>query len=362
MKIAYGIMGEGRGHAARLLTIGPRLQAELLIFAGGDAYDFLTRIDLSGFVQKVEIVKIPTFGFRYSGAKISFFKTLIANIPKYFDIKLHNTLFKKWGLFEKNTQFVEDRINLFQPNLIISDGEPYISHIKRKVQFISLDRFAKIAFCESSISSPISYRIKKALEVWTYKQLLAKPAYIITTSFYEVAPKKKMEKLMFAVGPIFREEVVAAKPSQGNHVVVYATNAYVYTKPFFKTLQNLSRKIYCYGSSQKGIRGNIEFCEFDTNQFTEHLTSCAYVISTAGNMLLSELRYLKKRALLFKTASLEQQENILYASKIGFARQIEFTRALSEKEVEKHLLYLHASDSTKDNSDLIVEKILSFLK
>lgn len=360
MKVAYGIMGEGRGHAARLLTIGPKLGAELLIFAGGDAYKFLQSIDLTVFGEEVEVVEIPTFGFRYQGSKISFLKTPLANLPKLLDLKLHKIAFLKAGIVARNTQRIEDKINSFNPSLILSDGEPYVGHIRRKVPLISFDRFAKIAFCEPSVPMTRNHKFKRWVNISTYKQLLANPDYIITSSFYDAVPQKKMEQKVSSFGPIFRKEVLDEKSEEGNHVVVYATNPYIYTEAFFKTLHNIDRKVFCYGSGQEGQSVNITFCSLGPTHFAEHIRTCAYVISTPGNMLLSELRYLKKRVLLVKTDSLEQRENILYAAKLGFGSQISFEKVFSHWEVESQVKKLRPSDSVSDNADRIVEKILSF--
>ena len=40
MRIAYGVMGYGRGHAMRTMSVLPALMAEheVTVFAGGDAY------------------------------------------------------------------------------------------------------------------------------------------------------------------------------------------------------------------------------------------------------------------------------------------------------------------------------------
>lgn len=360
MKVAYGIMGEGRGHAARLLTIGPKLNAQLLIFAGGDAYKFLTGIDLTVFGNQVEIVQIPTFGYRYQGSRISVLRTALANLPKLLDLKLHKLPFLKAGIIAKNTQKVQDRINHFNPSLIISDGEPYVNHIKRKVPLISFDRFAKMVFCESSVAMNFSHKFKRSLSIGTYKQLLASPDYLITSSFYDAAPLKEMKGKLSSFGPIFRREILNEKPLEEDHVVVYATNPYIYTDTFFKTLHNLDRKIYCYGSAREGELENITFCALEPTQFADHIRTCCYVISTPGNMLLSELRYLKKRVLLVKTDSLEQRENILYAAKMGFGSQISFENVLSKSLVEEQVAKLVPSDTVHDSADEIANKILSF--
>jgi len=56
MKIAYGVMGYGRGHAMRTSAVLPSLMQEhaITVYAGGDAYDVLSPL--------FPTVRIPTLG------------------------------------------------------------------------------------------------------------------------------------------------------------------------------------------------------------------------------------------------------------------------------------------------------------
>jgi len=61
MRIAYGVMGYGRGHAMRTGTVLPALMAEheITVFAGSDAYEVLA--------PQFPTVRIPTIGYAYNG-------------------------------------------------------------------------------------------------------------------------------------------------------------------------------------------------------------------------------------------------------------------------------------------------------
>ena len=60
MRIAYGVMGYGRGHAMRTMSVLPSLiaQHEVTVFAGGDAYEVLAPL--------FPTVRIPTIGYRHN--------------------------------------------------------------------------------------------------------------------------------------------------------------------------------------------------------------------------------------------------------------------------------------------------------
>ena len=60
MRIAYGVMGYGRGHAMRTMSVLPALMAEheVTVYAGGDAFEVLAPL--------FPTVRIPTIGYRYN--------------------------------------------------------------------------------------------------------------------------------------------------------------------------------------------------------------------------------------------------------------------------------------------------------
>src|SRR3546814_19093001 len=59
MRIAYGVMGYGRGHAMRTMAVLPALSRdhEITVFASGDAYEVLA--------PHFNPVRIPTIGYHY---------------------------------------------------------------------------------------------------------------------------------------------------------------------------------------------------------------------------------------------------------------------------------------------------------
>ena len=72
MKIAYGVMGYGRGHSTRARAVLPALMQEhdITVFAGGDAHDMLAR--------DFPTVRIPTLGYVYNSEGHASFPATIA--------------------------------------------------------------------------------------------------------------------------------------------------------------------------------------------------------------------------------------------------------------------------------------------
>ena len=60
MKIAYGVMGYGRGHAMRTSAVLPELmrEHEVTVFTSGDAYEVLA--------PNFPCVEIASIGYRYN--------------------------------------------------------------------------------------------------------------------------------------------------------------------------------------------------------------------------------------------------------------------------------------------------------
>lgn len=357
MKIAYSVMGEGRGHVSRLVSIAPLLDAELMIFAGGDAYKFLRSYNL--MEDQYKLVGIPTIKYTYGDGQIKFIRTVRNNLKYILDFKSYILLGYLNGFRNHSTtKLIEQKVNDFKPDLIVSDSEFFIQHIRRDVPLVSFDRYGKIAFCESTVETSVAHQIQRSLNNFSYKSMMGNVDKIITTSFYDAAPKEDYAGFVKSLGPIIRKEVRAVTPSEGDHVVVYATHKYIYTQRFLSELKKLKRKVYVYGSSLSGSSDNLEFCSINPEAFIEHISSSAYIVSTPGNMLLSEMGYLGKRMILLWTNPLEQRESALYGEKLGIGKIVN-PETVTAVEIEAKVALLNNFPRLKDCSHNVAEAIKS---
>ncbi len=358
MRIVYGLCGEGRGHCARFLAIAPLLDAEFLVFAGGDAYEFLDKQKNSAKAGiKAHFIEVPPLKFQYRNGKRDFLHTAVVFASTILKLKAH------WFYTNQTIAEVEQAVADFNPDFIVNDDEPFLFHIKRLPPLVQFNRFGKIADCHPApYRGSSSYALEKFINISIYRMLMHAPDYVITSSFYESEPLEKYKHKVTAVGPILRQNVLNQTVTDQGHVVVYATNPYVYTDALMEMIRDLPRKVYVYGSKETGISNNIEYCRLHSDKFVKHISSCAYAISTPGNMLLSEIRYLKKKILLLYTDSFEQRENIIWASSMGFAQQLNYKKPPSAAEVERTARSLKVPEGTKDNTKQVVEKILEICK
>ena len=82
MRIAYGVMGYGRGHAMRSLSVLPALmqEHEVTVFTANDAYEVLA--------PKFPTVRIPMIGYRYNErGGHSAYKTVMENLSPMADLE-----------------------------------------------------------------------------------------------------------------------------------------------------------------------------------------------------------------------------------------------------------------------------------
>lgn len=119
--------------------------------------------------------------------------------------------------------------------------------------------------------------------------------------------------------PILRESVIARKPSDEGHVVVYQSNS-VYTGLVDFLKKGTQRTCYVYGYSRtEGRDGNVIFMKKDENGFLDKLASCSYVIQGGSHTLMTEALYLGKPVLTLPLkAMVEQRYNAMYIESLGY--------------------------------------------
>ncbi len=357
MRIVYGIPGEGRGHVTRMLTLIAEIDAEFLILAGNDSYHYIKHNLNDKFKHKT--IQIPALKYSYKGGQVNLLKSVFSNLPKVIDFKSHYLNVKLGMMVNTETSRIQKVVDDFKPDLIISDSE-YVNHLRRDVPLVIIDNYSKIAFCEFDLKVSKSYMWKRNYNAKVYKSTVGNPDDIIATSFYNAPPLSAFKENVFSTGPIYRNDVLALEPSEGDHVIVYVTNPAIYVEKFLDALKGLDRRVFIYGHTKVGIEANLIFKTFNNIEFIKDLASCVYSITTPGSMLLSEILYFKKRGLLLKSKSLEQQENALFAEKMGFAQRID-ANDISSEEIESTISCCKKPLGLEDHKFEILNRLQKFL-
>lgn len=319
MRIAYGVMGYGRGHAMRTLSVLPALgrEHEITVFAGGDAYEVLA--------PRFPTVRIPTIGYQYSRAGThSLPKTVAHNFAPMRDL-----LFGGAG-----TEQVADAMRRCGTELVISDSEAWTHRVAQRLGLprISFDHVGIIAWCKPHF--PPDLWALGMRDGWGYRQLMGVPERILISSFYAAEPAYPQVRI---VGPMLRDEVLAAEPREGDYLLAYFNKGeHQYLPHVDRALRLLDCKVRVYGTGRRGEDENLSFRAPSVAGFVEDFAGCRAVLSTAGNQLIGEALHLGKPVLALPEAAFEQRLNAYMIERMGVGQRGELLR-LTPSDVDRFL-------------------------
>jgi len=337
-RIIYAACGEGMGHAIRTSVILDHLKNnnELMIFASGRAYDFLSK-------KFDDVYKIYGFNTVYENNAVNDKKTFIKamkHLPR--DVK-------------DNIKLLYGIANKFKPDIIISDFEFYSNVLSKiiRVPMISIDNMHVITHCKIDVPKKFS-RDKLKAEGVVRSFIMRPQKYLITSYFY---PEIKNKEKVSIFPPILREEILNLEPVKGDHILVYQTSTS--NLELLKILNGMDEKFILYGFNEDKVEENITFRKFNEDQFFKDLGTCKAVIANGGFTLISEAIYLKKPVLSIPVkGQFEQILNAIYLEKLGYG---EFHEELNKEMVEKFLENLHIYDESlksytqNGNKDILKE-------
>ena len=319
MRIAYGVMGYGRGHAMRARAVLPWLaqRHEVTVFAGGDAHEALA-VDYP-------TVRIPVIGYRYGDdGTVSVARTLAGNAAPVADLLGNGPRSRRL-----DAEFRQRGIDL-----VISDSDTWTHRAARRrgIPRIGFDHVGVIAYCKPHF--PPGLRTAGWRDARGYRAFMGEPDRILVSSFYPAEPKQGNTRV---VGPILREEVLRARPTDGEHLLVYLNKGrQQYRASLDRTLRLLEIPVRIYGAGAHGQRDNLSFCALDRARFLDDLASCRGLLSTAGNVLAGEAIHLGKPILALPENVFEQRLNAAIIERLGIGRQSGFD-TLTPSDVDRFL-------------------------
>ncbi len=326
MRILYGVVGEGMGHATRSRVLLEELsrEHEVHIVVSGRAQDYLAqRFD--------NVHKIWGLTIKYEGNSVRNLQTVLQNLKGAVT---------GWpGNIRKYFELVED----FKPDVVISDFESF-SYLFGKNHFlpvISVDNMQIINRCrhEDAVIGPYqdSFELSKSL---VKSKLPGCFHYLATTFFYPPVRKERTT----LVPSILRPEILAAKSEPGEHLLVYQTSTG--NEALLHVLQQTGIPCRVYGVKREikedFVDGNVVFRPFSEAGFIDDLRTCRGVIAGGGFTLMSEAVYLRKPMLSHPIEKqFEQVLNALYLEQLGYGMH---APVLSESVVEEFLRRIPACE------------------
>jgi len=276
-KIIYAVAGEGFGHSSRSHLIGQRL-----IDAGHDVMFVGSRKSLlylkQYFGQRVK--EIFGLSFVYLGGRIDKSETLKRNLLRLPEAD------------RKNEQLFRKHFEPFEPDLVISDFEPFSAWWawRNRVPFVSIDHEHMLTLCKLEHQAQ-NWFSRITASVVTECHYVGAVAYIIVNFFK--APLRIDSAIL--APPIVRPVVAALQPTQHEHILIYSTTGKGQSE-LRQILHKFSQhKFYVYGFDKSAKYKNCIFKKRSTEGFLADLAGARGVIASAGFSLISECIHLKKK-------------------------------------------------------------------
>lgn len=321
MRILYGVVGDGMGHATRSRVVLEHLLSRghiIHVVVSDRAFKFLSEV-FSGN-PSIVVHEIHGLRFTYRGKGIDKSETL------------KRTLKEIPAALTKNIEVYKELRSSFEPEVVFSDFESwaYVYGRHHKLPIISIDNQQVIDRCDhpadvTDDNCPGFVATRAGVNV----RLGRCYHYLAATFFFPpiIRPNTTL------IPPILRPEILAAKREPKEHLLVYqtaATNA-----DLIPLLQNIPGRVLVYGMGRTGQEGNVELRPFSQQAFVEDLRTARAVIAGGGFSLMCEAVHLHVPLLCVPLeGQWEQQLNARWLAKLGYGA---WTASLDEASVTQFL-------------------------
>ncbi len=327
MRILYGVVGEGMGHATRSKVTCEHLVAsghEVKIVVSGRAHAFLSKTFR-------DVVEIKGLTIKYVDNRMDRDGTLARNV------------LAAPGMLASNVNAYFAKVADFRPDAVISDFDSFAYFFAKRhgLPVVSIDNQQIISRCKlpkfAKQGVKVDYQMTKA---FVRAKLPACDHYVVTTFFYPPV-KPKFEKNTTLVPPILRKAILDAKKKArpGDHVLVYQTSTS--DTSLVDELNKVSKhRFVVYGLRKNAKHGNCTLKEFSEDGFVEDLASARAVVCNGGLSLIGESVYLGKP--IFSVPVRNQYEQILnarYLEELGWG--------LAADRIEADVLRLFLDEAPK---------------
>ncbi len=322
MRILYGVVGEGMGHATRSAVVLEHLTSsghEIKVVVSGKAHQFLkerfsTRPNVA--FEEIHGLTLKYFGNRLERAGSLFWN--LKNAPK--------GVWKNVEVYRKVAE--ED----FRPQMVVSDFESWAAlyGLAHRLPVVSIDNIQAVNRLKHAKPIRKGKGFDFELARLAVKMKVPGAYHYLVTSFFFPRVRKKRTTL---VPPILRKEVLEAAREPGGHVVVYQRA--IAGKDMVPMLRKLPYDFRVYGASKEEELGNVRLRAFSGAGFLDDLRTAKGVISGGGFSLMSEAVSLHVPMLAIPIENQYEQElNARYLQELGYGA---WTRKLGVSAIAEFL-------------------------
>ncbi len=343
MRILYGVVGEGMGHATRSKVVIEHLIArghKVKVVVSGRAYEFLKK-------HFPDVVEIQGLTIKYAKGAMDRDASVLRNV-----------LLSPSMLFQNAASYIDD-VRHFSPKMVFSDFDSYAYFFAKRFRLpiVSIDNQQVIHKCrhEKAIIRGVGadYRATRAF----VKAKLPGCDHYLITSFFRPRIRSKFEDRVSFVPPILRNEILALTPTKGDHVLVYQTSTS--DKALIAELNRVSKyKFVVYGLRRDAVQGNCVIRNFSEQGFARDLASARAVVSNGGLSLIHEAIYLHKPILSVPVKhQFEQEMNARYLEEYGYGLAAsKIDGDVLEAFLRQENRYLKALDKYEQDGNEVLHK------
>lgn len=333
MRILYGVVGEGMGHATRSRVVLEHLLGaghDIHVVVSGRAHDLLKKV-FDGR-PGIAVEEIEGLTLEYADNKM-----------KLGDSIAHNIGHAPMAIAHNVESYAKFKFAGYKAEAVVSDFESwaYFYGINNQLPVISIDNMQVINRCAHD--ADVTGHGSQAFQIARAAVKVKLPgAYHYLVSSFFFPPVRKPRTTL--VPPILRPEILASEREPGGHVLVYQTSG---NNPgLVEVLKKLPSTFRVYGMGREGVEGNLAFCPFSQDGFVEDLRTARAVIAGGGYSLMSEAVHLGVPMLSVPlVGQYEQELNAHYLEKLGYGA---WARELDRGVIERFLADLpRLSDALK---------------
>jgi uncharacterized protein (TIGR00661 family) len=323
MRILYGVVGEGMGHATRSKTSLEWLLSQghqVKVVVSNRAYGFLDKTFSASYPRTedakegqaaIDVIEITGLVMRYVEGAFDEVGSLVKNVLRVP------------GMIAENVGAYYDDVVRWKPQAVISDFDSfaYLFGKAHRLPILSIDNQQIIQRCEIPDAAKDEDRgAYTATKAFVKAKLPGCDRYVITSFFYPKVRDKYADKTVL-VPPILRKAILDAKPTpavEGTHYLVYQTSTS--DTSLIPTLNALGdQRFVVYGLNRDETVGNCTLKPFSETGFVHDLATARGVLSNGGYSLLGEAVSLHRP--VFSVPVRNQYEQILnafYVRELGY--------------------------------------------
>jgi uncharacterized protein (TIGR00661 family) len=314
--ILYGVNGEGAGHSTRAREVLSHLVAQ-----GHSVHVASFDRGLQNLQTDFDVTEIYGFRFAYLNNRVRYKRTIAKNLL---------TAPQAARSLSRLKHLIDD----WKIDLVITDFEPLTCHLGHKLRLpvISIDN--QHCLTNAVVSYPKQYRRDAAAAKLVTRLMTPHANAYLVISFF-TAPIRERNTFLFP--PLLRQEILDAKSTTGEHVLVYVTSP---APELAKLLGSVRCRFIAYGFGREGRNesGNILYKKPSLDGFFADLTSASAIVANSGFSLVTEALHLCKPYLAVPVShQFEQIFNAYWLDKSGYGA---YWEQLNKERVEAFLYNL----------------------